>query len=80
MHFCRVLTFTVLATFPTIFALSGPEVAAYFELALSPGSQVYLPTDSNYTVETTQRWNAFSAPTYMVSVKPAMERDVQKIV
>ena len=61
-------------------ALTGPDVAKYFQTHLSQGSEVFLPSQSNYTQETTQRWNAFSAPTYIVSVKPASDRDVQKIV
>lgn len=65
---------------PITLALTGPDIAAYLEKILSPGTDFYLPTDSNYTAETTQRWNAYGAPTYVVSVKPALEGDVQKIV
>ena len=61
-------------------ALTGSDVAGYFQTHLSQGSEVFLPSRSNYTEETTQRWNAFSAPTYIVSVKPASHTDVQKIV
>lgn len=61
-------------------ALTGPDIAGYFHTHLSPASEVFLPNQSNYTQETTQRWNAFSAPTYVVSVKPASDGDVQKIV
>ena len=61
-------------------ALTGPDVAGYFQTHLTNASEVFLPNQSNYTQETTERWNAFSAPTYIVSVKPASDRDVQKIV
>ena len=72
--------FTLLSVLATTFAQTGPEVASYFKKYLSDTSAVYLPSESNYTVETTQRWNAWSAPTYMISVKPATDLDVQKIV
>ena len=70
----------LLSTSATVFAQTGPEVATYFKERLSDASTVFLPSESNYTLETTQRWNAFSAPTYIVSVKPATDLDVQKIV
>ena len=59
---------------------TGSEIASYFRRHLSPEASVYLPSDNNYTLETTQRWNAFSAPMYVVSVKPATDSDVQRIV
>ena len=61
-------------------AQSGPEIASYFKTDLSPASAVYLPSESLFTQETTQRWNAFSSPSYVVSVKPTSDEDVQKIV
>ena len=64
----------------TAFAQTGPEVASYFRKHLSNSSTVYLPSESNYSFETTQRWNAFSAPTYIISVKPSTDVDIQKIV
>lgn len=64
----------------TAFAQTGPEVAHYFRKHLSNDSAVYLPSESNYTLETTQRFNTFSGPTYVVSVKPTTDLDVQKIV
>lgn len=64
----------------TVFAQTGLEVASYFRKHLSSATGVYLPSESNYTLETTNRWNAFSAPTYIVSVKPKTDLDVRKIV
>ncbi len=72
--------FTLLSVVATVFAQTGPEVASYFREHLSKTSAVYLPSESNYMLETTQRWNAFSAPTYIISVKPTTDLDVQKIV
>ena len=71
--------FTLFSTFAIVFAQTGPEVDSYFRKTLSKESAVYLPSLSNYTLETTQRWNAFSAPTYVVSVKPTTDSDVQKL-
>ena len=70
----------LLSLFATALAQTGPEIASYFRKHLSNASAIYLPSESNYTIETTQRWNAFSAPTYVVSVKPTTDRDVQTIV
>ena len=71
---------TLFSVVATVSAQTGPEVASYFRKHLSKKSAVYLPSENNYTLETTQRWNAFSAPTYIVSVKPTTDLDVQKIV
>ena len=74
--------FAAIAAASNFANVNGAQIAAYFEQVLSPGSEVYLPTDSNFTDETaiTQRWNSFSEPTYAVAVKPATEGDVQKVV
>lgn len=46
----------------------------------SPDTQIFFPSDPNYTDETTQRWNFYSAPSYLASIKPGSEEDVQKVV
>ena len=79
MHF-PVSSLALFSVFGTVCAQTGAEVASYFRKHLSNASGIYLPSESNYTLETTQRWNAFSAPTYIVSVKPATDVDIQKIV
>ena len=79
MHFLGEII-TLLAIVAFAIAQTGPEIAAYFKDHLSSSSEVYLPSQSNFTEETTQRWNAFSAPTYVVSVKPGSDEDVQKVV
>ena len=75
-----LLVFTYLAVLATTFAQTGSEIDSYFRTHLSKPSGVYLPSDINYAQDTLPRWNAFSAPTYIVSVKPATDHDVQKIV
>lgn len=64
----------------TAYAWTGPQIATHLEHNLSPGSKVFLPTDANYTQETVQRWNIYEEPIYIVSVEPALDTDVQKIV
>lgn len=46
----------------------------------SPKTQIYFPDDPNWTNETTQRWNIYSAPSYVASIKPGSEEDVQRVV
>lgn len=72
--------YSLCAFVPRAVAVTGPEVALYLETHLSNASAVFLPSDSNYTQETMQRWNRFSAPTYLVSVKPATDIDVRTAV
>lgn len=79
MHF-PVSSLVLFSVFGTVCARTGAEVASYFRKNLSKASDIYLPSGTNYTLETTQRWNAFSAPTYILSVKPATDVDIQKIV
>jgi hypothetical protein len=80
MAYLLLLIFALCSTIHSTFALTGQEVAAYFRQSLTLESEVFLPTDSNYTQETTQRWTAYKEPTYIVAVKPASEADVQSIV
>jgi hypothetical protein len=61
-------------------ALSGPQIARDLRSILSPGTGIFLPTDTNWANETTQRFQAWSAPSYVVSIKPAVKGDVQKVV
>ena len=72
--------FVLYSLLVTTFAQTGPQIAAYFRQNLSNTSAVYLPYEADYSFETTQRWNLFSAPTYIISVKPTSELDVSKIV
>lgn len=80
MH-CLIFACSFVAlAFNAVVAQSGQEIAHYFRDRLSKGSELDLPSNSNYTQEAVQRWNAFSAPSYIVSVKPATEEDIQTIV
>jgi hypothetical protein len=91
-HFCmtrslkampslRLWSLALLSAVSTAFNnTTGSQTAAHFREVLSPGTGVFLPSDSNYTTETIQRWDTFSEPSYVVSVKPALDTDVQKIV
>ena len=79
MHF-PLSGLVLFSIFGIVWGRTGAEVASYFRRHLSNASHVYLPSGNNYTLETTQRWNAFSAPTYIISVKPATDQDIQKIV
>lgn len=76
-----LLAASVTALFPfTANAINGTLVAQDFRRILSPGSGIYLPSDANWENETTQRWDLWNPPTYVISVKPALVEDVQKIV
>ena len=59
---------------------SADEIADYFRHCLSPGSSVYITSDPAAANATTPRWDLWSAPTYIVAVKPALRGDVQKVV
>lgn len=76
----RLSFFIILPIIATVSTQTVLEVALYLRKHLSETSAVHLPSESNYTLETTQRWNAFSAPTYIISVKLTTDRNVEKIV
>ncbi|KAF7935440.1 uncharacterized protein EAE97_008347 [Botrytis byssoidea] len=61
---------------------SVDELAAHFSEALSPGSQVWLPSSANYTSAITQRWTIYppAEPTYILALKPALPSDIQIII
>ncbi|KAF2008706.1 FAD-binding domain-containing protein [Aaosphaeria arxii CBS 175.79] len=59
---------------------SANEIADYFRNCLSSGSSVYLTSDPASVNATTPRWDLWSAPTYIVAVKPALRGDVQKVI
>ena len=80
MHTLCILICALIFAGTPVYSLTGPAIAAHFRQVLSPKTGVYLPSDPAYASETTQRWNAYGAPSYVVSVKPALDTDVQKIV
>ena len=61
-------------------AMSANEIAGYFRRTLSSASSVYLTSDPAAANATTRRWDLWSAPTYIVAVKPATRTDVQQVV
>ncbi|KAL7916744.1 hypothetical protein GGI35DRAFT_474009 [Trichoderma velutinum] len=81
MHLSKLSFAITLLTGHTWGANCGPN--AQFDLksiGLSSGTKIFTSTDSNFVNETTQRYTVFNSPTYLQSVKPALESDVQKIV
>ena len=60
------------AGFTNLTALFGPS--------LSPGAQILLPKDTNFSAELTQRWTDYNAPSYIGAIKAATEVDIQNIV
>ncbi|PYI11870.1 FAD-binding domain-containing protein [Aspergillus sclerotiicarbonarius CBS 121057] len=60
--------------------LNGTQIVHELGSILSNGSSIYLPADADWDTETTQRFDTWHAPTYVVSVKPALTTDVQKVV
>ncbi|KAI9789483.1 MAG: hypothetical protein M1816_006025 [Peltula sp. TS41687] len=70
-------------------AAPAPAPASYVDLRSllqhpsrrwSPQTQIFYPSDPNYANETTQRWTIYSAPSYLASIKPGTEEDVQQVV
>ena len=49
-------------------------------LGLSPATQIFFRSDPNWLTETTMRYTVHDAPTYIASIKPVLESDIQKIV
>lgn len=65
---------------PACSSLGTRDINSQFRAKLSPGTQIYFPSDANYSTEVTQRWSKFEAPTYYAAIKPALASDVQTIV
>lgn len=77
---CSLVTLLSLLLPAAASSNSTQVLSALNASGLSPGTQVFLPSDSDYTDETIQRWTIYDEPTYIASVKPALESDVQKVV
>ena len=56
------------------------EINRQFRRRLSPRTEIYFPSDANYTQEVTQRWQLRYAPTYKAAIKPVTAKDVQTVV
>lgn len=61
-------------------ALDAFQVKQGLSSILLPQASIILRNDVNWANETVQRFDAWSAPTYIVSVKPAIEEDVRLVV
>lgn len=69
-----------LAVTSVVAATGNSNIKTLFTSSLSPGTEIFLPSDSKYSQSVTQRWDVFTEPTYLGAIKPATERDVQSIV
>ncbi|KAL3250621.1 hypothetical protein ABHI18_011094 [Aspergillus niger] len=61
-------------------ALNGTQIAHDLQYVLSSGSRFYFPNDAAWDADTTQRFDTWHAPTYIISIKPALVTDVQEVV
>lgn len=64
----------------TLSSAATHNITSIFSSSLSPGAQIFLPSDTNYTEDVTQRWTTYDAPTYIGAIKPATVKDIQNIV
>lgn len=75
--------FPLLATaWPTYDARStnGVNYTSIFASGLSPGASIHFPSQADYNTTTVQRWSTWDEPTFAVTIKPAIDSDVQYIV
>jgi hypothetical protein len=72
------LAFLHFSTFS--FAFNSTSVASELRSLLSPSSSIFLPSDPDWAQETTQRFDSWNAPTYILSVTPSSKEDIQKVV
>ena len=56
------------------------DITQEFRGSLSPGAEIYFPSDPSYVNETTQRWTVYEEPSYVAAIKPAIADDVRAIV
>lgn len=76
----RTLVPILLSAVSLASTIPSATIQTYLKDHLSSGSEVFLPSESAYATELTERWNAYDAPTYIVGVKPATVEDVSIIV
>lgn len=65
---------------PALAIIKLKDIDSLFLSSLSPGAEIYFPSQANFTTEVTQRWTIFETPTYYAAIKPAIPSDVQAIV
>lgn len=56
------------------------NLTSIFGPSLSPGAQILLPTDVDFSTQLTQRWTDYNAPSFIGAIKPSTEGDIQNIV
>lgn len=61
-------------------ASAAANLTAIFGGHLSSGAQILYPTSPNYTTQVQQRWTTWDQPSFIGTIKPATEGDVQTIV
>ncbi|KAH1604126.1 hypothetical protein KXV73_000463 [Aspergillus fumigatus] len=59
--------------------IDGNDIAAIFGPVLTPEAHIFLPSDGDYEDNVMARWSTFNDPSYVATVKPATETDVQAI-
>lgn len=59
---------------------SGVNYTGIFASGLSPGASIHYPDQPDYNETTVQRWSTWKPPTFVVTIKPAIDSDVQYIV
>lgn len=56
------------------------NLTALFSPSLSPGAEIFLPTNPDDDEDLTQRWSLAFEPSFVLNIKPATNEDVQNIV
>ena len=59
---------------------SSVNLHSLFGPHISPGAEIFVPSDANWTTEVTQRWSSWLTPSYIGAIKPTTEADIQTIV
>jgi fumiquinazoline A oxidase len=63
-----------------LLAVATPNITAIFGNSLSPGAEIFLPSQANYSEDVIERWTTYEAPSYIGAIKPAIVTDIQNIV
>ena len=70
----------LLLILPLIATSSSYDLQQLFGPSLSQGAEIFLPSDSNWTVDLQQRWSDWAAPVYSGAIKVATAEDIQNVV
>lgn len=69
-----------LATSPLLASTQGVNYTRIFASGLSSGASIHYPSQADYNTSTVQRASIWDPPTFSVTIKPAIDEDVQYIV